>query len=392
MSAKPRLSLCLGLAVLAWTAWHAPRPAPAAFAPPSPPPQLAATPAFFQTSLLPVAAPSAHAASLAQLPDGTLVAAWFAGSSEGAEDVAIYLSRRLSTGWSAPEAIATRAGTARELRRHLRKLGNPVLHVDGSGRLHLFFVSVSLGGWAGGSINHKFSSDGGQTWSPAEKFTTSPFLNISTLVRTPPLPLSDGGLGLPAYHEFLAKHGEWLRLGADGRLLDKVRLPQERAALQPAVIPLDEQRALALLRDAGPGQSQVLAARSQDGGQTWQAAPALPIPHANASVALLRLDDGSLLLAGNPAQGRDSLLLYLSRDQGQNWQALGAVESGTDKTDKTTEFSYPSLLQDRAGQIHLAYTWRRQGIRHVTLNRAWLTARSSETAPGPAITAPGARP
>ena len=36
------------------------------------------------------------------------------------------------------------------------------------------------------------------------------------------------------------------------------------------------------------------------------------------------------------------------------------------------EFSYPALLQARDGRIHLAYTWRRQGIKHAVFNEAWL--------------------
>jgi len=206
-------------------------------------------------------------------------------------------------------------------------------------------------------------------------------------VRNPPLDLQDGGLGLPAYHEFIAKQGEWLRLDAQGRIVDKVRMPHPRDTLQPTLAALDEQRALALLRDAGPGPGHVQAVSSQDAGLSWQRAATLPIPHANASMALLRLSDGKLLLAGNPGSGRTSLLLYLSRDQGQNWQALGAVETGREADGKEAEFSYPSLLQASNGDIHLAYTWRRRSIRHVTFNPAWLAARAQGDITQPAIPA-----
>ncbi len=383
-AARPHLALALALLALGWTAWHAPRPEAPAFVPP-PARSVGAAEPRFTTRLLPLAAPSAHASTLAELADGTLLAAWFAGSREGADDVAIYLSRLEPSGWSPPRAIATREQTARELRRHLRKLGNPVLHVDPAGRLHLFFVSVSLGGWAGSSINHKFSDDGGEHWSPARKLTTTPFLNISTLVRNPPLMLQDGGLGLPVYHEFVVKHGEWLRLDASGRITDKVRMPHARDTLQPAVVALDAEQALALLRDAGPGPGRVQVARSADAGRHWQMAPALPIPHSNASMALLRLGDGSLLMAGNPGSGRASLLLYRSRDAGRSWQALGAVETGQIRNGREPEFSYPALIQARNGDIHLSYTWLRQGIRHVVFNTAWLETREREGGREPAL-------
>jgi predicted neuraminidase len=250
----------------------------------------------------------------------------------------------------------------------VRKIGNPVLYAEG-GRLHLWFVSVAVGGWAGSALNHSASGDGGRTWAPPVRLQTSPFLNISTLVRAPPLPLADGGLGLPVYHEFIAKHGEWLRFAADGRIIDKVRMALDRRALQPAVAALDERHALAILRDGGPAPGRIRSATSDDGGRRWTAADALPLPNPNASVALLRLRGGRLLIAGNGASNRNELLLWISDDAGKNWRPAPTVEN---VADAEAEFSYPALLQARDGRIHLAYTWRRQGIKHAVFNEAWL--------------------
>lgn len=354
-------------AALAAAVWRAPRPAPPAFVAPAP-----ATadhlPSAFSSEPLPVAGASAHAATLAELPDGRLVAAWFAGSREGAADVAVWLSLRDASGWTAPRMIADRAGIGADTAMAVRKLGNPVLAAQG-GKLHLWAVSASIGGWAGSSLNHRASTDGGATWSPAEKLVTSPFLNISTLVRTPPVSLADGGLGLPVYHEFIAKHGEWLRLGADGEIVDKVRLPVDRPAIQPAVVALDGMHALALLRDAGGGDGRVQTSTTADAGAHWTAGDALPIRNPNASIALLRLRSGKLLLAANPDAGRNVLRLFVSTDDGQTWQASRTV---AESSDGGAEYSYPALLQGKDGRIHLAFTWLRQGIRHASFTEAWL--------------------
>lgn len=360
-------ALALGLAL-----GRAPQPAAPAFVP-APAPVASALPATFTSELLPSAAASAHAATLAELPDGRLAAAWFAGSREGAADVAVWLSLGGTRGWSPPRPIASRASTASATLAGVRKLGNPVLYAQGN-TLHLWYVSAALGGWAGSSLNHAVSGDGGNTWSPATKLVTSPFLNISTLVRTPPQPLADGGLGLPVYHEFVAKHGEWLRLAADGRILGKTRLDLARPALQPTVAVLDDHRALALLRDAGPGEGHILAAATEDGGATWRAAQALPVRNPNASIALLRLASGKLLLAANPGNDRNVLQLFVSGDEGRSWQASRIVDSSADRA---AEFSYPALLQGRDGRIHLAYTWQRQGIRHAVFSEAWLNGAGS---------------
>lgn len=361
------LAAALFLAALSAALWRAPSPAAAAFAAP-PPANLSPLPALFSAEQLPRAAESAHAASLAQLPDGRIAAAWFAGTQEGADDVAIWFSTLGKDGWSKPQPIANRESTAGGTFAYVRKIGNPVLYAEGSW-LHLWYVSVAVGGWAGSSINHSVSTDGGASWFKPTKLQTSPLANISTLVRTPPLALADGGIGLPIYHEFIAKHGEWLRLSATGQILDKTRMTNAVRSLQPAIVALDEQRALALLRDAGPGPGKVQVVRTKNGGANWNAEEALPIPNPNASVALLRLKSGRLLLAGNPQNGREAMLLWISADEGKTWQASRTIESAPDGG---AEFSYPALLLDRDGRIHLAYTWRRQSIKHAAFSEAWL--------------------
>jgi len=143
-----------------------------------------------------------HAPSLVELGDGRIRAFWFAGSREGAQDVDIRSSvfDPASNRWGSEQSIANRKDTQRSLRRYVRKLGNPVAHRAADGTLWLFYVTVSLGGWGGSSITVITSTDDGATWRPARRLITSPFLNISTLVRGAPFNYSDGSIGLPVYH------------------------------------------------------------------------------------------------------------------------------------------------------------------------------------------------
>ena len=313
--------------------------------------------------LLPKAGSSAHAVTLAQTGAGKLIAVWYSGSREGGKDVAIYCASYDQGVWSDPQVIIDRAGVERGTQRLIRKLGNPLLWRAPDNTLHLWFVSVSNGGWAGSAINHMESIDGGMRWSRIDRIITSPFWNLSTLVRNPPLALADGGIALPVYHEFLYKRPEWLRFDKNLMLIDKSRVPGSAGTLQPAVVSLSAHNALMLLRDAGPSH-RIQAARSENAGVDWHLDPPLFVDNSNSAIALIRLADGSLLLACNPqASNRNRLALLRSVDAGHTWSMPHIVESGAD----ADEFSYPALLQDEAGTIHLAYTWKRQAIKHVVV-------------------------
>ncbi|RTL53495.1 MAG: hypothetical protein EKK46_08945 [Rhodocyclaceae bacterium] len=356
------------LALLVSLPWMHPLPAPR-FAIAAPLPALPAhKPGQLERLDIPNPTASAHSASLVNLGPGRVGAVWFAGSREGATDVSIYLSVFSGRDWSEPQAVMTRQKVEQDTQRLVRKLGNPVLWNDGNGTLHLWFVSVSYGGWAGSALNHVTSKDGGLHWGKVQRLVTSPFWNISTLARSAPLPLADGGLALPVYHEFIAKHPEWLRLDSRGQAADKGRVPGAARSLQPAVVAADSQQALMLLRDASPTH-RIRLARSVDGGAHWTPPIATELPNPDAGIALLRLADGRLLLAYNPQDSdRTQLALSLSADEGQSWSPPHVIENGSGQD----EFSYPALLQDEEGRIHLAYTWKRERIAHLSFHPDWL--------------------
>lgn len=317
-------------------------------------------PSAMKSLFLPNPGASAHSVTLVELGDGRIGAAWFSGSREGAADVRIVYATFDGRSWSSAISVMERARAQHDTGRLVRKLGNPVLWRDAKGVLHLWFVSVGVGGWSGSAINHSQSTDDGRSWSQVERLVTSPFLNISTLVHGAPLALSDGGVALPVYHEFIVKRPEWLRLDAHGKVLSKQRLPGAKSLLQPSAAVVEGQRILALLRDAGPAH-RIYASRSVDGGNHWDMAKATTLPNPNAGIALLRLADGRLLLAGNPQDSnRNRLALQVSGDGGSTWSPPRIVEEGG----SDDEYSYPALLQDRKGIVHLAYTWKREKICH----------------------------
>ena len=212
---RPPFVLALAAAGIAAAAMRMPGP-PAV--PPAFEPMPAGTGAVLPDSPLDLAAgaQSAHASSLAALPDGRMLVAWFAGSREGAADVAIRMALIRSGSVESEWESLTRSGLQSLVHRAVRKLGNPVLSVRPDGTVDLFVVSVGIGGWSGSAVNHLQSDDLGRTWKAARRLVLSPFLNLGTLVRTPPIACSDGSIVLPAYHEFIRKWGMAVRLGPDG--------------------------------------------------------------------------------------------------------------------------------------------------------------------------------
>jgi predicted neuraminidase len=331
----------------------------------------------YGAELLPnTTAQSVHSATAAEISGGRLRAFWYGGSREGAPDVAIYSSlySPKEGAWSAERVVMTREIAQRQLRRTVRKLGNPVVGRDRAGRLCLFFVSVSVGGWAGSAINLMVSQDEGETWNPPRRLVASPFFNISTLVKGPPLQFADGAIGLPVYHEFLGKFGELLRLDAAGRVIQKTRLSWGQSSLQPVIVPRSENEAVGFMRYAGHPPNRILMIRTSDGGAYWSMPVKTALPNPNAAIASVLLADGRLLLAFNNAEeNREGLSLAISEDFGSTWRIARRLEGESSSPGAPVpEYSYPWIMQDGAGDIHLLYTWGRSRIKHVHFNTAWL--------------------
>ena len=322
-------------------------------------------------------AASVHAASLIGLKDGGIRAFWFAGSREGAPDVVInsaVLDPKSNT-WGSPSVAMDRIAAEKGLSRYIAKLGNPVPARLADGRLQLFFVTVSIGGWAGSSISTMFSEDEGATWTRPQRLITSPFFNLSTLVKSPTVVFADGRLGLPAYHEWIGRFGEFLRLDA-AQVLDKRRMSAGRSAIQPVMFIGDAQSASAFFRQTRSARQpkQIPVSATQNAGQSWQSLGDLEIPNPNSAVAGVLLRNGVRLLALNNIEaGRYRLVLMMSNPKSGQWHIVETIENDEALPEQERkEFSYPYLLSAHGDDAHLVYTWDRKKIRHAYFSSAWL--------------------
>ena len=322
-------------------------------------------------------APSVHAASLMTLNDGAVRAFWFAGTREGAADVSIYSSvyDTKSANWSAPTVVMDRISAEKGLSRYVAKLGNPVPARLPDGRLQLFFVTVSIGGWAGSSISSIISDDEGITWSNPQRLISSPLLNLSTLVKSPSIAFTDGLMGVPAYHEWIGRFGEFLRVDA-GRVIDKRRMSSGRNAIQPLVYVNDTQDATAYFRQTRSAglPKQIPVSHTQNAGQTWQQSEDLAIANPNSAVSGMALKSGArILVLNNLENGRYRLVMLMSDPKVGQWQMIEVLEDDEALPDaQRKEFSYPYLITVDGNDAHLVYTWDRKKIRHRYFSGPWL--------------------
>jgi predicted neuraminidase len=303
-----------------------------------------------------------HAPTLAETPAG-LVAAWFAGTREGAPDVGIWLARRHSAAWTAPVQVAEGASLGGER----QPCWNPVLHQEPDGPLLLFYkVGPSPQSWWGMVLR---SADGGATWTDPEQLPGG----VLGPIKNKPLRLPDGMLLCPSSTEGVAGgRPVWQctveRTPDQGRTWDATPPLNDWtriAAIQPGLFLWPDGRIQALCRTM---QGRIATCWSQDEGRTWSPMELTELPNPNSGIDAVMLRDGAPSCATTrpyPARrvgrARTPLVLAVSED-GVRWRERG------DAGGWTRRILLPGGNSGFRWLSHVAYTWRRQAIRCITLD------------------------
>lgn len=322
---------------------------------------------------IPSPVPSVHAATAIEMDDGSLQAFWFGGAREGAKDVSIWGSVYDGAKWSTPSVVVSRDAIARGTARYIRKLGNPVA-VRVRDEVHLYVVSVSVGGWSGSALNRVVLD---RDWNQVERMQRlvgNPLLNLGTLIRGAPYVLEGGDLVFPAYHEMVRKFPQLLRVSSDGRVVDRVSVRVDADLFQPWALVPEEGEVELFLRRGVDAVPEVHVSRSLDDGETWSEAYEVGLPNPNAGISAVRMDDGAILLAANPNEGsRSNLMLFRAPELIGPWKPVYEVDTEVREDDEKElsqiEYSYPWLMKTSDGMIHLFYTWNRTQIRHLQISQ-----------------------
>lgn len=309
-----------------------------------------------------------HASSICALQDGTILAVWFAGEKEGADDVAIWSSKRTNQGWTSPVKIADDVDEAH---------WNPVLFQKNTGEMLLFYkVGRKIKNWY---TKLRISKDQGETWSapvelvPGDRGGRGP-------VRCKPIQLSDGTLLAGASTE----DGIWTAYvdrsedGGDTWVLSEPLTidlqPRKEKTAEDVVLDVSPQSFLKrgviqpTLWESASGKVHMLLrstegfvyrSDSDDYGKTWVKPYATDLSNNNSGIDVVKCRNGMLVLCANP-NGinwglRTPITLQVSMDNGKIWEEEMVLE------DIPGEFSYPAIIE-KDGKIFLTYTYDRRSI------------------------------
>lgn len=314
--------------------------------------------------------PSCHASTLVEPAAGELVAAWFGGTAEGKTDVAVWVSRRTTEGWTTPFEVAN--GVQADGTRF--PCWNPVLFqprplpgadANTAVPLMLFYkVGPSPSRWWG---MLRTSSDRGKTWSDATRLPEG----ILGPIKNKPVQLPSGEILSPTSTEHDGWRVHFERSADLGKTWTKtapVNDGKEIGAIQPSILFVRgaDPAAPKLLALGRTRQKRLFTITSEDLGKTWGTMSLSSLPNPNSGTDAVTLKDGRHLLIYNPTEkGRSPLHLALSPDA-QAWQQTIVFES------EPGEYSYPSMIQTADGRVHVVYTWKRQRVKHAVLDPAQL--------------------
>lgn len=349
-----------------------------------------------------------HAANLIELANGDLGCVWFGGTMEGMGDISIYFSRldRHRDVWLAPTKLSDDATRSEQ---------NPVLFYAPDGRLWLVFTSQPAGNQDVAIVKYRVSEDDGETFGPVGVLWGEP----GSFVRQPPLIAGDRWV-LPLFLCHSLPGQRWrgdadmsaLLVSTDaGRTWQRRDVPGSTGCVHMNVLPAGD-GFVAVYRSRYA--DAVKLSRSAD-GLAWSAPADTALPNNNSSIQARRLADGRLVIAYNESSASTSserraslydeiegstggakaevaaarpaiwgvprapLMLALSADDGRTFPQRRKVAGGSgyclsnNSQDRLNrEYSYPSVLQSRDGQLHLAFTAYRRAIQYVRVTPGWI--------------------
>lgn len=306
---------------------------------------------------------SCHASTVLPLDSGDVLVAYFAGDYEKADNVGIWLSRRVEGVWQKPVCIAKTEEVAH---------WNPVLF-DGEGCIRIVFkVGREIPSWKSYTM---VSTDEGATCSQPVPYAAPN--DACGPVRNKPIVLSNGWMLAPNSDETLTDWTARVDVSMDGGAHfdtlasiplnltrpKKVNYISGKGAIQPTLWESSPGHVHALLRTTC---GSIFRSDSGDFGRTWCEAYSTGMPNNNSGIDVAQWD-GKLYLVMNPVSGnwagRTPLVVLRSTDNGKTFDHYTTLsdELFNEEDKRMAEFSYPAIVA-KAGKLYISYTYLRRQI------------------------------
>lgn len=303
---------------------------------------------------------NSHAATLVEYKPNEIMASWFGGSYEGAKDVGIYTSIYKEGIWTAAELVVKPA----VIKADTLACWNPILYKSSkTKKLYLFYkVGKNPREWFGAML---ISLDNGTSWS-APKYLPEGFLGP---IRNKAIEINPGIILCGSSTESIENNQWRAHVEIYNETTDtwsKIEIPNNKGydIIQPTILVHSPKKIQLLFRSK---HNKLITSWSNDNGKTWSNAEKINVINSNSGIDALSLSNNSFLLVNNPLlqgkdwfNGRNVLDVEYSKN-GIKWEKLLGLEN-----QKEGEFSYPVIIQTTDGKIHVAYTYNRKYIKHVS--------------------------
>lgn len=298
-----------------------------------------------------------HASTVLPLPGGNVVAAWFGGTKEGADDVKIYVAVKENGAWSTPYAVFVEGKALPHW--------NPVLFLKDSGEIILYFkYGKPIPEWV---TYYAVSTDGGKSFSKPQILVEGDSDGGRGPVKNKPIRLNSGRVLAPASKES-PKNG-WkcfADISDDGGISFKhsgfVLRPKKDGKRVEMIQPTlwEDENGVHMLVRTNAGR--IYRSDSKNEGETWCKAYETALPNNNSGIDAAKLADNSVVLVFNPVEvnwgDRSPLVLARSVDGGKTFEEFFSLESLIGDY----EFSYPAITAT-GNKLLVTYTYERRAIK-----------------------------
>ncbi|MBM7840940.1 putative neuraminidase [Alkalihalobacillus xiaoxiensis] len=310
-----------------------------------------------------------HASNCFILPNKNILVAWFAGSYEGADDTAIWMTTVDEKGFSLPVIVANDGDIPH---------WNPVFFMESEDQKIwlLYKIGRQIDTW---QTMVRYSNDLGRTWTNPQELVAGdrggrgPVRTKMISVNNGTI-LAGGSVEKGIWHSFIDRSLDgglnWVKsesIAIPGLVYSGHRTATSdiavseqsfygRGVIQPTLWTHGTEDVYALMRSS---EGVLFRSNSHDYGLTWSDPVKTDFPNNNSGIDIVTLSSGNLVMCSNPVElnwgPRSPLCLHLSKDNGFTWELLCTLEEGEG------EYSYPSLTR-KEHIVCLSYTWNRKSI------------------------------